>query len=168
MCNPTIGLYRRDLGNGCVEMEVAVGSILHDICCVEHGSNGKFCSGGIDWRDRIVDTGLPCELEWRRAVEDKLHGRVWQQKFCRNPRNRDEHPLVITHHVATTPRRTVVPARPNLFGALQWVPNRMHETETTRQLCANSSKKLLVSDAQFCCSGRFASFDWDNQHAYCA
>lgn len=158
-CDWTAFTHSRNLGyRGCIEMEVSVGSILHDICCVEHGANGKWCNGvghGIVSEIAPWDKNQACEKEWRRAFEDSLHNRKWKQVYCTDPRNSNEIPRVVTAHTAVTPRPTAHVTRPNLW-TTYFEPSSQHETDFTRhKLYAPSGTKMAYMDEKYCRSGRF-------------
>src|SRR5438046_2201259 len=67
---------RTVLGPNVYVMRVAVGSILHDNCCVAH-RKGKWCSGPAS---AIIHDGA-CIKEWDKAVSNVINGRHWPAIF---------------------------------------------------------------------------------------
>ncbi|CAE7254532.1 rnf44 [Symbiodinium sp. CCMP2456] len=77
-----------DHGDGTVTLKTSVGSILHDLCCMEHQS-GAFChSSNYPIGATINALGntnndCACLMEWRKAAWNVLRGRYWLAKFTK-------------------------------------------------------------------------------------
>lgn len=69
-----------------VTVKTSVGSILHDLCCIQH-PNGAFCHGSnypIDETLNLLgnaDNDCACIMEWRKAAWNVLRGRYWYETF---------------------------------------------------------------------------------------
>ena len=69
-----------------VTLKTSVGSILHDLCCIEN-PNGAFCTGSnypIDETINLLgnaDQECACIMEWRKAAWNILRGRYWYESF---------------------------------------------------------------------------------------
>jgi len=75
----------RDNGDGTSTIKTAVGSILHDLCCIEH-PDGAFCgkynypiSATINLLGN-TNNNCNCLLEWRKAAWNLLRGRYWLER----------------------------------------------------------------------------------------
>jgi hypothetical protein len=75
-----------DIGENHVTIKTSVGSILHDLCCIQH-PNGAFCTGSnypIDETINLLgnaDNDCACIMEWRKAAWNVLRGRYWLHTF---------------------------------------------------------------------------------------
>jgi len=83
----TVDLVKpKDNGDGTVDLKVNVGSILHDLCCMDH-SKGAFCTstnypvGALVNSLGNADNECACLMEMRKAVWNVLHGRYWTHTF---------------------------------------------------------------------------------------
>ena len=125
-CEGAPGAGRTVVSSNLYVMRVAIGSILHDNCCVAD-RKGKWCSGPLS---AIVHSG-GCVKEWDKAVSNVLSGRHWSAIF--NP--------------TQVPDLTWQPPRPGS-------PYRASETVATRRLSAPRGTPLDTGDQAFCASGR--------------
>lgn len=71
---------------GFAVIKTSVGSILHDLCCIEH-PQGAFCNGANYPIDETInfwgnaDNECACIMEWRKAAWNLLRGRYWTETF---------------------------------------------------------------------------------------
>lgn len=83
-----------DRPGGKVELKTSVGSILHDLCCMERPW-GAFCHSSnypIDATINLLgnaDNSCDCLLEWRKAAWNLLRGRYWSHEFTKAGQSQD-------------------------------------------------------------------------------
>lgn len=74
------------VGSTKVRLKTAVGSILHDLCCIQN-PNGAFCHSSNYPIDETLNIGgkanndCACIMEWRKAAWNLLRGRYWEHDF---------------------------------------------------------------------------------------
>lgn len=74
-----------DHGDGTSTIKTAVGSILHDLCCIEH-PDGAFCGSYNYPFDATINllgnanNNCNCLMEWRKAAWNFLRGRYWLER----------------------------------------------------------------------------------------
>lgn len=140
--------------DGRVEAKVAVGSILHDNCCVKN-PDGMMCGGSsnnIVAPDQLAGMSdyQACAKEWRKAVYNTTNGRTWSHFF--GPyQDRDLSPTVGDDLTPTTGRTTKMADRSGNFVYAY----DGGESLKTEELCAPTGTDLDKEDEQFCCSKRF-------------
>lgn len=125
-CDGAPGAGRTVINANTYVLRVAIGSILHDNCCVAD-RKGKWCSGPASG---LFHSG-GCVKEWDKAVSNVLNGRHWSSVF--NPN--------------TVPDLTWQARRPRS-------PYPSNETAATRGLSAPRGTALDTGDQAFCASGR--------------
>ncbi|MGQ0708264.1 MAG: hypothetical protein ACT4NV_00785 [Rhodoferax sp.] len=145
--------------NGTVRTYVAVGSILHDNCCVRN-PDGFMCGGSQNnFADLAqlagVNDGLACAKEWRKAVYNNRDGRKWRFDFgpYTDADLSDRYGDDIT---LTSGRQTRMA---NAAGQFIYTYDG-GETPSSRRLCAPAGTNLDKDDVQFCCSGQFSGTWW--------
>eukprot|EP00566_Odontella_aurita_P017456 CAMPEP_0113530682 /NCGR_PEP_ID=MMETSP0015_2-20120614/3077_1 /TAXON_ID=2838 /ORGANISM="Odontella" /LENGTH=272 /DNA_ID=CAMNT_0000429435 /DNA_START=93 /DNA_END=911 /DNA_ORIENTATION=+ /assembly_acc=CAM_ASM_000160 len=73
-------------GDTTVVLKTSVGSILHDLCCIEN-PRGAFCTGTNYPIDETLnlfgnaDNSCACIMEWRKAAWNVLRGRYWLESY---------------------------------------------------------------------------------------
>jgi len=145
--------------NGSLRAHVAVGSILHDNCCLRN-PDGFMCGGNQNnFADLAqlagVNDRLVCAKEWRKAVYNNLNVRKWWFDFGPyvdadlSDRYGDDLTL-------TSGRQTRMA---NVAGQFIYTYDG-GETPATRRLCAPTGANLDKDDVQFCCSGQFSGTWW--------
>merc|ERR1712032_1777554 len=83
-----------DRPGGKVELKTSVGSILHDLCCMERPW-GAFCHSSNYPIDATIDllgnadNSCDCLLEWRKAAWNLLRGRYWSHEFEKAGQSQD-------------------------------------------------------------------------------
>ncbi len=130
----------RKLSNGRWVMKVAVGSILHDNCCLKK-PNGKWCG-----KHAEVGHDGNCDKEWNKAVwnTQPSDNRTWEVEF--DPKAAADLTPV------SNPRRSVF-AKNYQNGGTWSGP----EVAASRKLAAPKGTNLDVGDQAFCASGRATS-----------
>lgn len=133
-----------------ITQDVAVGSIMHDNCCVTHNGNGAYCSGEAPGTDELDPV---CMREWRKAVWNKIDGRTWKHTF--GPYLSDDQ----GDQLGTTTAR---PATTNGILGFRDDPQPWPGPEryATSQLKAPLGTALDIDSAAYCESGRFSMTDW--------
>lgn len=134
----------RTQSNGKLMMKVAVGSILHDNCCLKN-PNGKWCGKYSEIQRGPFNDGHDgnCDKEWNKAVwnTQPSDNRTWEVEF--DPKaNSDLTPV-------GNPRRAVFAK--NYQNGGTWTGP---EVAATRKLAAPRGTNLDVGDQAFCASGR--------------
>ncbi|CAE7280288.1 rnf181 [Symbiodinium natans] len=87
----------QDNGDGTVTLKTSVGSILHDLCCMEHQS-GAFCHSSnypIGATINVLgnaNNNCACLMEWRKAAWNVLRGRYWLATFTKAAQSQDMTP----------------------------------------------------------------------------
>ncbi len=141
--------------NGTTKAYVAVGSILHDNCCVRN-PDGFMCGGN---QNNIADPGqlvgmndnLACAKEWRKAVYNTRDGRKWTFDF--GPYADTDLSERYGDDITPTSGRQTRMA--DGAGRFNYIYNG-GETPSSRRLCAPTGTNLDKDDIQFCCSGQFS------------
>lgn len=143
--------------NGKVTIKTSVGSILHDLCCIEH-PQGAFCNGAnypIDETINLVggaDNDCACIMEWRKAAWNVLRGRYWLAEFDEAPHSSDLTKIPFSE----LSRESWLPT--------SWTTNYLEyksnwglqENEATSQLCAPTGTELdCPSEDDNCRIGTF-------------
>lgn len=133
-----------------ITQDVAVGSIMHDNCCVTNHGNGAYCSGEAPGTDELDPV---CMREWRKAVWNKIDGRTWRHTF--GPYLSDDQ----GDQLGTMTARS---AKTNGLLGFRDDPQPWPGPErySTRQLVAPPGTPLDIDSAAYCASGRFSLTDW--------
>jgi len=162
-----------DNGDGTSTIKTAVGSILHDLCCIEH-PDGAFC-GSYNYPIGATlnllgntNNNCNCLLEWRKAAWNLLRGRYWEERVPNGKQTADLTPDTSTVRYSWLP----VSSGSEHIGPSHW---GIVERKATSSLCAPSGTQLdcpnnddncrvsscndttcaHAGDADYCCSGRF-------------
>lgn len=141
--------------NGTTRAHVAVGSILHDNCCVRH-PDGFMCGGSqnnfADLAQLVgVNDGLVCAKEWRKAVYNNRDNRKWLFDF--GPYTDADLSDRYGDDITLTAGRQARMA--DGIGRFVYIYDG-GETPSSSRLCAPTGANLDKDDAQFCCSGQFS------------
>jgi len=133
-----------------ITQDVAVGSIMHDNCCVTNHGNGAYCSGEAPGTDELDPV---CMREWRKAVWNKIDGRFWRQTFG---------PYLTGDQGDQLGTTTARPAKTNGLLGFRDDPQPWPGPEryATSQLKAPPGTPLDIDSAAYCASGRFSLTDW--------
>jgi hypothetical protein len=142
------------LSDGRIKAQIAVGSILHDNCCVRN-PDGMMCGGAsnnIVAGDQLAGMAdhQACAKEWRKAVYNTLNNRSWVGYF--GPYSNNDLSHSIGNDLRQTAGRTTKMA--DRSGNFIYT-YKGGETVETQYLCAPSGTDLDQDDVQFCCSKRF-------------
>ncbi|OGB32575.1 MAG: hypothetical protein A3F78_11235 [Burkholderiales bacterium RIFCSPLOWO2_12_FULL_61_40] len=141
--------------NGTTRAHVAVGSILHDNCCVRN-PDGFMCGGN---QNNIADPGqlvgmndgLACAKEWRKAVYNTRDNRKWLFDFGPYA----DADLSERYGDDITPTGGRQTRMSDGAGRFNYIYDG-GETPSSRRLCAPAGVNLDKDDVQFCCSGQFS------------
>lgn len=126
---------------GTVTLDVSVGSILHDLCCIKH-PNGAFCtSSNYPIRETInlvgrADNSCACIMEWRKAAWNTIRGRKWKHTFSKARGSSDLSPrpwVKRRSYLPTSWRSKYLPQR-STWG--------LQEVAATEKLCAPKGTRL--------------------------
>jgi hypothetical protein len=137
--------------DGSVTTYVAVGSILHDNCCLRNGNSGTWC-GELNPQNVIMDElSLKhlvgnCAQEWSKAVYNVRDRRWWAHTF--GPYKGTDGGDDLT---PTTNRH----AKMSVANSPLFVDYTGGETIMTRSLKAPNGTNLDIDDEEFCESGHF-------------
>lgn len=145
-----------DHGDGTSSVVTAVGSILHDLCCLEH-PDGAFCGtfyypipSAINLRG-IANNNCACLMEWRKAILNTFKGRYWRERLPNGQQTAD-----MTFD-PTQLRRSWLPvsASSGFIGPSTW---DLAERRATSGLCAPTGTLLdCPGEDQHCRVGCFAN-----------
>ncbi|MFA4829423.1 MAG: hypothetical protein WC855_02115 [Thermodesulfovibrionales bacterium] len=137
--------------DGTIIQWVAVGSILHDNCCIDHPNDGQHCNGYNATQEGWSDD-KPCVKEWRKAAYNSRDGRKWKASFGPYTKKNVSDDLSKTAARKTRLSDGVGNFKYNYDGK---------ETVSTKKLYAPAGTSLDYSDKDFCASGAFQTFvDW--------
>jgi hypothetical protein len=147
------------LSGGLTRAYVAVGSILHDNCCLRN-PDGFMCGGS---QNNFADLGqlsgtndgLVCAKEWRKAVYNNRDNRKWLFDF--GPYTDGDLSDRYGDDLTLTSGRQTRMA--NAGGQFIYTYDG-GETASSRSLCAPRGTNLDKDDVQFCCSRRFSGTWW--------
>ena len=137
--------------DGSVTTYVAVGSILHDNCCLRNGNAGTWC-GELNPQNVIMDelslkhlVGA-CAMEWSKAVYNVRDRRWWAHTFgpYKGTEGGDDLTQTSNRH-----------AKMSLANSPVFVDYSGGETNMTRSLKAPNGTNLDIDDEEFCESGHF-------------
>jgi hypothetical protein len=154
---PLAGVENRP--DGITRTYVAVGSILHDNCCLRN-PDGFMCGGS---QNNFADPGqlfgmnddLVCAKEWRKAVYNNRDNRKWLFDF--GPYSDGDLSDRYGDDITLTGGRQTRMA--NSRGQFIYTYDG-GETPSSRRLCAPTGTNLDKDDVQFCCSGQFSGTYW--------
>lgn len=147
---PGAGITRNP--NGTITAHVAVGSILHDNCCMRNGPAGVWC-GGIKKALLYDELSIPqhvfghCSQEWSKAVYNVRDKRMWRATFgpYTNADGGDDLSQTGNRH-----------AKMSVANSPLFVDYKGGETTSSRALLAPSGTALDIDDVAFCQSGQFS------------
>ncbi|MDP3111539.1 MAG: hypothetical protein Q8M71_05505 [Thermodesulfovibrionales bacterium] len=133
--------------DGTVIQWVAIGSILHDNCCIDN-PNGQHCKGYNVTQEGWSDD-KPCVKEWRKAFYNSRDGRKWKATF--GPYNEKNVSDNLTKAAA---RKTKLS---DGLGNFKY-DYAGKETVSTKKLAAPAGTSLDYSDVAFCASKKFQTY----------
>lgn len=134
--------------DGTILQWVAVGSILHDNCCIRSSGEGQHCKGYNAAQEGWSDD-KPCVKEWRKAVYNSRDGRKWKATF--GPYNEKK----VSDDLTQTPPRTT--RLSDGLGNFKYDYDGL-ETVSTKKLKAPAGTSLDYSDVAFCASKTFQTY----------
>jgi pimeloyl-ACP methyl ester carboxylesterase len=139
--------------DGSITASVAVGSILHDNCCLRNGPDGVWCGGigkAIAYDELSIQQHVfgHCSQEWSKAVYNVRDNRMWRVTF--SPYNK---PLEGGDDLSQTANRH---AKMSVANSPLFVDYTGGETLATRALLAPPGTVLDIDDVAFCRSGEFS------------
>jgi hypothetical protein len=152
---------------GYIEIQVSVGSILHDNACLRSGGVGTFCNG---LAKGILLDSLPlatyvqaASLEWNKAAYNTYDGRFWTARFGPYPVNGQERANWSDDLTKVSNRPSKM--APVLAGGLQtvglggWpVPTidyKLGESRQSKVLKAPRGTAVDRGDAAFCAAQQY-------------
>ncbi len=150
-----------------VEINVAVGSILHDNRCLQN-SNGLHCDNQPwHWVAERLPVPIiafvisPAAIEWNKASWNVMDGRKWRERF--GPYPVDPNLRRASWYDDLRPTAARVAWMAPVFATLT-IPVHTErysgaETRRTRALVAPTGTSLDAKDAQFCKSGAFSKVE---------
>jgi hypothetical protein len=137
--------------DGSITAYVAVGSILHDNCCLRNGPGGVWCGGvlkGVAYDEASLAQRLVghCSQEWSKAVYNVRDRRVWRVIFpaYHDSEGGDDLTQTSNRH-----------AKLSVANSPLFVDYTGGETSASRALAAPAGTALDIDDEAFCASGRF-------------
>jgi hypothetical protein len=162
-----------------IKMETSIGSIVHDMACLNVGSKGHWCNGPTSgWNDilGLPRAWTPAAHEWGKAFWNTRNKRVWVDWYGPYPDPRKYSSLFkqYSDDLRQVARRSNV-RLPALFipggGAIFMPPLTADyiygETPSTRRLRAPTATAMDTSDAAFCASGRFSNSPLPGGYGIC-
>jgi hypothetical protein len=147
---PTAGVVHN--ANGTITAYVAVGSILHDNCCLRNGPDGVWCGStakGVLYDETSIPQKLVghCSMEWSKAVYNVRDRRMWQATFG---------PYTGTDggdNLTPTNNRH---AKMSVANSPLFIDYTGGETSASSALKAPNGTALDIDDEEFCASGHFS------------
>lgn len=152
---------------GYVNIQVSVGSILHDNACNRAGT-GTMCNG---LAKGIAIDAIPlanylqaASLEWNKAAYNTYDGRFWPERFGPYPLNESERSSRWSDDLTKVANRAskmapIFTGMPALVGLGAWpvptVDYKHGETRQTKALKAPKGTYVDRGDQQFCASGQY-------------
>ena len=143
--------------DGTITAYVAVGSILHDNCCMRNGPGGVWCGSmlkGVAYDEVSLSQRLigHCSQEWSKAVYNVRDGRMWRATFPAYKGTEGGDDLTQTGNR---------PAKMSVANSPVFVDYSGGETTSSRALLAPNGTVLDIDDEAFCQSGHFSErHDW--------
>jgi hypothetical protein len=152
---------------GYIEIQVSVGSILHDNACLRATGGGTMCNGlpkGLTLDSLPLATYVqPASLEWNKAAWNTYDGRFWTARFGPYPTGSTERAYWTDDLSKTTNRASKM--APVVAGGLQtvglgaWpaptIAYTLGETRQSRALKAPVGTYVDRGDQEFCATQQY-------------